>query len=288
MFVRTALALAAWLALASAGFGETLTLRTHLEFDKSITDLGGLSGILIADDGLSGNLLTDRGKVFPVTISRDDDLDIADITLGQPWALRETAEDDFLDSEALAIGSDGTLFVGFEHSSRIETYAVGNGAPVRRIPFPEDKIRRANKGLEALAIDPANGNIIGIQEVPYWGDRTFHAQILSSDGTWAAHPYPKIGAFHAVGADFGPDGALYILERAFSLIGFRTRIRRWDIHAPDQMPHTIYGSKLGDFDNLEGISVWKDPDGLIRVTLVSDDNFMSVLRSELVEFTLHE
>ena len=41
------------------------------------------------------------------------------------------------------------------------------------------------------------------------------------------------------------------------------------------------------YDNLEGISVWRDDMG-IRITLISDDNFGFLQRTELVEFRLLE
>ena len=37
------------------------------------------------------------------------------------------------------------------------------------------------------------------------------------------------------------------------------------------------------YDNLEGIAVWKDGLG-IRITMISDDNFLPVQRTELVEY----
>ena len=39
------------------------------------------------------------------------------------------------------------------------------------------------------------------------------------------------------------------------------------------------------YDNLEGISVWDDGQG-IRLTMISDDNFLIVQRTELVEYRL--
>lgn len=37
------------------------------------------------------------------------------------------------------------------------------------------------------------------------------------------------------------------------------------------------------YDNLEGIAVWDDGLG-IRLTMISDDNFLPVQRTELVEY----
>ena len=59
--------------------------------------------------------------------------------------------------------------------------------------------------------------------------------------------------------------------------------------APDgSNVETIFQSGFGDFDNLEGISVWSPskPDGGIRITLVSDNNFLSVQETQFVDFKL--
>ncbi len=78
------------------------------------------------------------------------------------------------------------------------------------------------------------------------------------------------GPFLIVGADIGPDGRLYMLERDFAGIGFRSRIRRFDLDGGNE--ETMLETGLRTHDNLEGISVWQDAQGL-RLTLISDDNF---------------
>ena len=40
-------------------------------------------------------------------------------------------------------------------------------------------------------------------------------------------------------------------------------------------------------DNLEGISVWRAPDGL-RMTLISDDNYRWMQRTEIVEYRVDD
>ena len=44
-------------------------------------------------------------------------------------------------------------------------------------------------------------------------------------------------------------------------------------------------TRLRAHDNLEGISVWQDEQGL-RMTLISDDNFRAFQRTEIVEYRL--
>ena len=94
--------------------------------------------------------------------------------------------------------------------------------------------------------------------------------------------------FLPVGADFGPDGALYLLERDFTGFGFRSRVRRFDITGPARggAGEILLQSRARQFDNLEGLSVWRDEAGRIRLTMVSDDNFLFVQRTELVEYVL--
>jgi hypothetical protein len=94
---------------------------------------------------------------------------------------------------------------------------------------------------------------------------------------------PRQGDFLPVGADFGPDGRLYVLERRLLLpVGFANRLRVLTPEAWDK-PLILWESRLGQFDNLEGLSITTTADGLLRATMVSDDNFLSLQRTELVE-----
>ncbi len=47
-------------------------------------------------------------------------------------------------------------------------------------------------------------------------------------------------------------------------------------------------SGLGVHDNLEGIAVWRDDQGRMRLTMVSDDNFQFFQVSEIVEYVVPE
>ncbi len=90
-----------------------------------------------------------------------------------------------------------------------------------------------------------------------------------------------------MGADFGHDGRLYVLERGFNGLGFRTRVRSFDISngiAGDEK--VLFNKGIGRHDNLEGISVWRDAAGLIRLTMISDDNFRFLQQTEIVEYAL--
>ena len=96
------------------------------------------------------------------------------------------------------------------------------------------------------------------------------------------------GAFLPVGADLGPDGRLYLLERRFhGLGGFASRLRRLVLQEGGvAQGETLFQSRPGQFGNLEGLAIWRDGAGALRATLISDDNFLPVLGTELVEVRL--
>ena len=145
----------------------------------------------------------------------------------------------------------------------------------------------SNGALEALAITP-DGALLTLPENP--PKRTGTIPIYRyKDGVWNIAAYlPRSGGFQATGADVGPDGALYVLERALSALGFRTRIRRITLDAARPTAETVLQTGLGTHDNLEGLSVWKSSSGATCLSLVSDDNFLSVQVSELVEYAVTE
>ena len=107
------------------------------------------------------------------------------------------------------------------------------------------------------------------------------------NGVWD-QPFilPRRGYFLAVAADIGPDGRFYLLERQFfGLLGFGSRVRRFTM-SPDGLSkeETLLQTTPGQHDNLEGLSVWRDASGTLRLTMISDDNFLFLQRTEIVEY----
>jgi hypothetical protein len=132
----------------------------------------------------------------------------------------------------------------------------------------------------------AAGVLYTLPEVSLRPDGT--APLFRFDGArWdVAALIPADGRFLPVGADFGPDGRLYLLERQFfGLGGFASRVRRIELGEGGVVSdETLIETPPGSFANLEGIAVWRDGGGALRLTLISDDNFMAVLGTEVVEF----
>jgi hypothetical protein len=152
--------------------------------------------------------------------------------------------------------------------------------------FPRLQI---NSGLEALAMD-GDGTLYAIPERSGALSRPFPVYRLR-DGQWdKSLQIRRDGDFLVVDADFGPDGRLYVLERDFEWLGgFATRVRRFSL-GPDGFGEevTLLETDLGTLDNMEGISVWRDAAGRIRVTLIADDNFLAFQSTVLAEYLLTE
>ena len=63
--------------------------------------------------------------------------------------------------------------------------------------------------------------------------------------------------------------------------------RRWTITADGPMnEESLLETATGTHDNLEGVAIWRDNQGRLRATMVSDDNFFALQRTELVEYAL--
>lgn len=249
---------------------------------------GGMSALELSADGTAVTLLSDKGRFVQGTIHRNSLGTIAGASFGTLQELRgpdsaplATGEND---SEGLALAADGQAFVSFEGPAHLRAFPRRD-QPSRLLPdAPEFASFEDNKSLEALAVD-ASGTLYTIPEASDGDIPVLRWQ----GGAWDI-PFhiAKLGNFLPVGADVGPDGQLYLLERQFrGLSGFASRLRRFDLTSDDVTAGTvILETETGTHDNLEGVSVWRDGSGRLIATMVSDDNFLPLLRMELVEYHL--
>lgn len=282
------LAAAALLALAACAPGglpeEGPVFLGAVAWDHPDERHGGLSGIEVGPEGRRVVAITDRSTLVLGRIEREG---------GRPAALSgtrhrtlSTPEGKTLtgfaaDSEGLALAPGGEVVVGFEGYHRAWRFAL-DGAGLARLPLLEAMSELpGNSGPEAVAIDGA-GRVLAIPERPR-GDAF---PVWRWDGAAWNEPFalPRRGPMKAVGADLGPDGRLYLLERRLTPFGFRSRVRRF---APDGTgEETVLETRPGRHGNLEGLAVWRDAGGAIRLTMVSDDNFLFFQRGEVVEYRL--
>jgi hypothetical protein len=272
----------AWQAAFAEGPTLQLVHQETLEFPRA-TDFGGLSGLVLSEDGQTAQVINDKGILFELRMKRKDDESIKWIRLvGQRYIYTDSKAD----TEGLARAENG-LFVSFEDPMQVELYEPGTLWPVEHIDFPKLEIDNINRGLEALAIDTEGRLLVLPETVP--DNREDFPMFRYFDGIWTEiGAFPATADYFVVGADFGPDGTLFILERAVSLLGFRTRIRTLAAPIETSAPRVLYESHVSQFDNHEGIAVRLDRNGQTRITLISDDNYLSVQKTELLEFILQE
>lgn len=243
-------------------------------------------------DGTAFWAVSDRGRLIRASVLRAQSGRILSIREERILPL-QSPRGGFLsrffdDSEGLTRVDNG-FFVSFEGEHRI---AYLENPEARTRPRPRDpRFERfgVNSGLEALATD-ANGRILAIPERSGGSKRPF--PVFRWDGIDWEIPYriPREGDFLPTGADLGPDGKLYLLERSFSFLGgFRIRIRRFVLGDQELLePEVLLIGGSNAYDNAEGISLWRAPGGEIRLSIISDNNFQPLQRTILSEFRVQE
>lgn len=249
---------------------------------------GGFSALEVSDDGGAFTVLSDRGWLVRGKFARARD-QITDVAHEPMVPLRDpdgaVPKPFHRDAEGLAIRTDGRRFVSFEGFHRVWAY-LSDDAAAWLPRHPDFKAMQGNSSLEALAVD-ASGALYTFPERSGSLTRPFPVYRYQS-GAWD-QPFalPRRGGFLPVGADFGPDGRLYVLEREFTGLGFRTRVRAFVLSGSGiAEEETLLTTSTRQHDNLEGLSVWRDAQGRIRLTMVSDDNFRFFQRTEFVEYAL--
>jgi len=284
-------------------FGS-LEFRGGVELTSPYRRFGGISAIRVQADGQRFLALTDKGYWLRGRITYDGvapsgiaDAEMAPIlgADGRPLAGRG-----WYDTESLA-EDGGMVYVGIERVHQIVRFDYGKqGLLARGRPIavpPELKSLPANKGIEGLVVVPRGMPLVGtlIAFSERGEDEAGNIRAFLIGG-------PSPGLFTVKrGDDFDitdvaltPGGDLLILERKFSLLrGPGMRIRRLALATvkPGTLvdgPTLIEADAGHQIDNMEGLSVHRTPAGELVLTLVSDDNFSSLQRTLLLQFTLAE
>lgn len=264
---------------------------TQFEWPSDDPLHGGLSGIEVSADGQSVVLVSDQGAYATGQISRDEAGLITSVSLAPFQLLRGLGDAPLAtgrnDSEGLAIDAQGRAYISLEGVARLLRYDDLAG-PAQNLPEHPDFARlQTNSALEALAID-AVGALYTMPERSGAETRPFPIYRFRA-GVWDGKlSLPREDGFMPVGADFGPDGRLYILLRQFhGISGFSSKLIRTTV-AEDALGaiEVLFESPVGFHDNLEGVAIWQHASGELRATMVADDNFLPFLSTGLVEYRL--
>lgn len=254
---------------------------------------GGFSGIEVSADGSSFLAINDRGGFTRAHLTRDARDRITDIAADTIQLLKGQGTEPLkmlrADSEGLAVANDGRVYISFEGVTRVLRYDQIDGPAENLSIAGAFQHMQINSSLEALAID-ADNVIYTVPERSGGDDRPFPVYRFR-DGVWDdALSIPRSGSFLPVGADIGPDGRFYLLERQFrGWSGFSSRLRRFSM-SPNGFinAQTILETPVGLHDNLESVSIWRDQQNRLRATMIADDNFLVLQNTEIVEYLLPE
>lgn len=279
----TALTLSIWGVALAANLAE---LTGSYTWRSDVSGFGGFSALEVSDDGMFFVALSDRAMIVEGRFLREGG-EISGIEADALMPLPDENGDPITgpraDSEGLAIAPDGRVFTSFEGVARLRIEDRGDGLPERLSRHPDFEGLQSNSSLEALAIGP-DDTLYAIPERSGRLNRPF--PVYAFDGASWNIPFriPRRGAFLVSGADVGPDGRLYVLERDFTGIGFRSRVRRFDLDGSNE--EILFETSTGTHDNLEGIAVWREAGGALRLTMISDDNFRWFQKTEFVEYVI--
>lgn len=189
------------------------------------------------------------------------------------------------DAEGLAV-RDGNLVVSFERDHRL-MFHIEQGQLGDTVNHAGFERLGSNKGLEALAVSP-DGWVFAIAEAPTGKAHPMFK--LRHSGEIVELSLPHVEPYFVTGADFGPDGRLYVVLRDYNpFFGVSIAIHRYDLDE-DGLPDPSTRWEMAEFDtasgmdNMEAIALWQDGEGMTHLTLLSDDNFNSLQRTLLVDF----
>ena len=286
----------ALIGLLLAGFPASTATAQTAEYISSFTWVapteayGGFSGIEVSGAGGNFTVIGDKGVIVTGDFLRKEGqitgIDATMLNLKNPDNKGLTRFNS--DAEGLAIRADGRIYVSFERYHRVWTYRDPNSEAAWLPRHPDFQGLQSNFALEAIAVD-AKGTLYTLPEQS--GDIAKPFPVYRyKDGAWSI-PFsiPRIGPFSPVGADFGPGGKLYLLERYLGIFGFQTRVRRFTVNGEILSgEEVLLETPGGTHDNLEGMAVWRDMQGDIRLTMVSDNNFNGLQRTEFVEYRIKE
>jgi hypothetical protein len=259
----------------------------HADSEK----FGGFSGLTTSRDGRRLFAVTDRGGWMTAEFIYDDDqklIGLQNATLGRLKDLngRDLLTREETDAESLDFAPDGSIFVAFEYQHRIRRYPHG----VDDAPLPSDggqiPIRGSrNRGIEALVAFNSD-RIFAIVEGS--SRPTDTRAFILVNGAWQILSYSRDNNFRPSGAARLPSGDVLVLERAFSKVtGFRSRIRRIRTEnlqpGAHLIPEEVLSFGLGAaLMNFEGLAAHEGPNGVVRLTLISDNNFSSFVPNVII------
>lgn len=282
-----------------------LTFRGGLVLDSDAPQFGGFSGLVVDAQGRL-TAVSDQGSWLSARLSFDARTgDLVGLTQTRMAALRNErgeplAPNRQTDAEELTRLPDGRFAVSFEQDHRILIYDLtGKGPAAPATPGPPVALPEGaldNEGLEALTALP-DGRLVALEEFPPAGAGT-PFWVFSGDATTAPAPAGRAerpAGYGMSGLARLPTGDLAGLERFYQARSsvLRINVRLIPVAGLTATPATVDGPVVATLeapatvDNFEAVAaVAGDRPDMVRLYIMSDDNFSSAQRTLLLAFDL--
>jgi hypothetical protein len=269
-----------------------LELESALVLSSGDEDFGGLSGLWLSPEGDRLAAASDRGVLWTASLTHDGRGRLADAN-GWRAVMPGQAPGDWAyetDAESLADDGAGGLVIAYEGTHRLRRLPLeALDAEPAVVPTPELGEDSGNSGIEALTGLP-DGSLLALSEGVPNRDGELAAWLIRGDRIEGLG-YVRTGEFVPTGADRLGD-VLFVLERQFSLLGgFANRIVALPV--AEAVPGArLRGVEIGRVqrpligDNFEGIAARRASDGRILLYLISDDNFILLQQTILLQLAI--
>jgi len=258
--------------------------------------LGGLSDLAWDEQTELLYAVGDGGQLFHLRPLFSEGM-LSDVEIVAAFSLRDRRNrplrSPWADAEGLSVIHNGTSFdllISFEAKPRIERYSrEGIWLGAESLPPVLTNIRyyaNPNKALEAVAVHPRWGVVVGTEHTPRKGRNKFTFIHSLSEKYWS-YPLYKAPNSALVAMEVLPDGSLLTLERAFVTLTQPLIISLRLTHLSENTfrPLQVYTVAAFDtsqgwlLDNFEGLTRYRDH----RFFMISDDNH-SILQSTLLVY----
>lgn len=268
--------------------------RGTLKLTSDDADFGGLSGLIVSDDGARFLAITDNSNWLTGTLQyRDGKLvglkgtSIAPLRdpNGNPLSGKSG------DAEGLTGSLDGDVFVSFERDHRIWRYAFGKhglAAKPTAVATPAAlKEAPDNGGLEGVG-RLNDGRLLALTESYHDEAGNIRGWLLKDGADPAAVTLKRRAPFDLTDVQQLAGGDVLTLERRFNRIGgvgFQIRrIKGADVAAGATLDGDVVADAGMNFiiDNMEGLAIRTSEDGETLIYLVSDDNFNAPVQQTLL------
>jgi hypothetical protein len=283
---------------SSTEFG-VFSWRGGLTLASEYNAFGGLSGIVLRNDCEDMLAISDNGTWFKAKLTYTGNtltglttprMEPVRDSKGRPQAIKLWA-----DAEAITPLQSGKIGVAYERKVRFGTYDIagkGLSAPFKLMPHPRGIDRGPENGeVESFGQLPS-GDFIAIAERQRDAAGNTLAWIWRGN-TATSFSIERYSSYNVTDLAVLADGSVLTLERSFtrtSLPGMAIRrfkpggITNGKLVKPDLLLEASL--PLYAIDNMEGIALC-ERHGETRITLVSDNNFSTILQSTvLLQFAL--